>query len=304
MIDGKATYAGTVLALQAKGKKIRTVESLPQRRQARSGGDVLRQARRHAVRLLHAGLRRGDAGVPRQAPAGARWKRFAPASAGTSAAAARTTASRSAAWSWRQRRRGVTLMAERTDRVETPPQRKQAIPRHPVRKLGIDGVEKATGRAKYSTDINPAGTLHARLLASPHALRQDHGDRRGTGKAGRRRPRRVRLPGREAGRPDSVRRAPDRRRGGRYAGPGRRTASRPSRSSTKCSTHFVNETDLAEALRARPRQAAEDRSGRGRRRGDRRCRRHGHRASTASTRSPTCAWSRTARTASGRPKAN
>lgn len=28
MIDGKATYAGSVLALQAKGKKIRTVESL------------------------------------------------------------------------------------------------------------------------------------------------------------------------------------------------------------------------------------------------------------------------------------
>jgi xanthine dehydrogenase YagT iron-sulfur-binding subunit len=28
MIDGKATYAGTVLALQARGKKIRTVESL------------------------------------------------------------------------------------------------------------------------------------------------------------------------------------------------------------------------------------------------------------------------------------
>lgn len=28
MVDGKATYAGTVLALQARGKKIRTVESL------------------------------------------------------------------------------------------------------------------------------------------------------------------------------------------------------------------------------------------------------------------------------------
>lgn len=28
MIDGKATYAGTVLALQARGKKIRTVESI------------------------------------------------------------------------------------------------------------------------------------------------------------------------------------------------------------------------------------------------------------------------------------
>lgn len=33
----------------------------------------------------------------------------------------------------------------------------------------IDGVEKATGYAKYSTDVNPAGTLHARMLTSPHA---------------------------------------------------------------------------------------------------------------------------------------
>jgi xanthine dehydrogenase YagT iron-sulfur-binding subunit len=33
MIDGKATYAGTVLALQAKGKKILTVESLGARQQ-------------------------------------------------------------------------------------------------------------------------------------------------------------------------------------------------------------------------------------------------------------------------------
>lgn len=34
MVDGKATYAGTVLALQARGKKIRTVESL------RNGNEV------------------------------------------------------------------------------------------------------------------------------------------------------------------------------------------------------------------------------------------------------------------------
>ena len=34
MIDGKATYAGTVLALQARGKQIRTVESLA------AGGDI------------------------------------------------------------------------------------------------------------------------------------------------------------------------------------------------------------------------------------------------------------------------
>ena len=34
----------------------------------------------------------------------------------------------------------------------------------------LDGVVKATGRAKYSTDVNPAGTLHARLLTSPHGM--------------------------------------------------------------------------------------------------------------------------------------
>jgi xanthine dehydrogenase YagR molybdenum-binding subunit len=33
----------------------------------------------------------------------------------------------------------------------------------------IDGVEKATGYAKYSTDVNAAGTLFGRMAASPHA---------------------------------------------------------------------------------------------------------------------------------------
>ena len=33
----------------------------------------------------------------------------------------------------------------------------------------IDGIEKASGAAKYSTDVNPEGTLHARMLTSPHA---------------------------------------------------------------------------------------------------------------------------------------
>jgi xanthine dehydrogenase YagR molybdenum-binding subunit len=33
----------------------------------------------------------------------------------------------------------------------------------------IDGVEKASGHAKYSTDVNPEGTLYARMLSSPHA---------------------------------------------------------------------------------------------------------------------------------------
>src|SRR5438128_6037919 len=33
----------------------------------------------------------------------------------------------------------------------------------------LDGPEKATGRAKYSYDINRPGMLHARILRSPHA---------------------------------------------------------------------------------------------------------------------------------------
>src|SRR5688572_15829135 len=33
----------------------------------------------------------------------------------------------------------------------------------------LDGPEKATGRAKYSFDINRPGMLHARMLRCPHA---------------------------------------------------------------------------------------------------------------------------------------
>ena len=33
----------------------------------------------------------------------------------------------------------------------------------------IDGVDKATGAGKYAYDITPAGTLHAKMLGSPHA---------------------------------------------------------------------------------------------------------------------------------------
>src|SRR5438105_7055147 len=33
----------------------------------------------------------------------------------------------------------------------------------------LDGPEKATGRAKYSYDINRPGMLHGKILRSPHA---------------------------------------------------------------------------------------------------------------------------------------
>jgi xanthine dehydrogenase YagR molybdenum-binding subunit len=33
----------------------------------------------------------------------------------------------------------------------------------------LDGLQKASGKAKYNSDVRPAGTLHAAMLASPHA---------------------------------------------------------------------------------------------------------------------------------------
>src|SRR5918993_5887996 len=33
----------------------------------------------------------------------------------------------------------------------------------------VDGIPKASGRAKYSSDLNPQGLLHAVLLTCPHA---------------------------------------------------------------------------------------------------------------------------------------
>jgi xanthine dehydrogenase YagR molybdenum-binding subunit len=33
----------------------------------------------------------------------------------------------------------------------------------------LDGAVKSSGRAKYSSDLNPAGLLHAAVLGCPHA---------------------------------------------------------------------------------------------------------------------------------------
>lgn len=46
-----------------------------------------------------------------------------------------------------------------------PKERRLIGKKHPR----VDGPEKATGRAKYSYDMNPKGLLHALILRSPHA---------------------------------------------------------------------------------------------------------------------------------------
>ena len=68
MIDGKPVLAGSRLAIECQGKKIKTVESLSNGENDRRGHRRLRQARCHAMRHVHAGLRDGHAGLPRQKP--------------------------------------------------------------------------------------------------------------------------------------------------------------------------------------------------------------------------------------------
>ena len=38
-----------------------------------------------------------------------------------------------------------------------------------TRPIRHDGVDKVTGRARYSADINLPGLLHGKILRSPHA---------------------------------------------------------------------------------------------------------------------------------------
>jgi hypothetical protein len=64
MLDGKPIYSCSLLALEAQGKSIKTAEALVDGYRA----GRLRQARRPAVRLLHARLRRRASRRPRPEP--------------------------------------------------------------------------------------------------------------------------------------------------------------------------------------------------------------------------------------------
>jgi len=48
-----------------------------------------------------------------------------------------------------------------------PPQEKRRLMGKNISR--IDGREKASGRAKYASDLNKSGLLFAALLTSPHA---------------------------------------------------------------------------------------------------------------------------------------
>src|SRR5262249_14427938 len=122
-----------------------------------------RQARRPAVRLLHAGLRRRDARrpaeEPQRQPQGNRGRagrqhlplRHLPADARRHRRPVRQGR--------RQEEGGLTM-------ANSWPKERRLIGKKHSR---LDGPDKATGRAKYSYDMNPKGLLHAVMLRSPHA---------------------------------------------------------------------------------------------------------------------------------------
>ena len=68
IVDGRAVYSCSTLAIEVQGKQIRTVDGLGQRRHAASSAaGVLRQGRAD-VRLLHAGLHHGERRPAREDP--------------------------------------------------------------------------------------------------------------------------------------------------------------------------------------------------------------------------------------------
>ena len=87
IVDDKAMYSCTVLAIDAQGKQIQTLEGIAQGRNPASHRQCVRRKRRAAVRLLHAGIRGRLQGVPRQEPRIRRSSRSRKGSAAISAAA-------------------------------------------------------------------------------------------------------------------------------------------------------------------------------------------------------------------------
>ena len=148
-----------MLAIEARGSDIRTAESLGGAR-ARRGA----RPRSPTTTPSSAGSARpassSRCGPPSTRTRTRRPSKSKPRSPATSAAAAPT--SRCGTPSFNSARRGAKSWP-----------RQKAGPKHggsSARKIKrLDGPDKATGRAKYSYDINRKGMLHGMILRSPYA---------------------------------------------------------------------------------------------------------------------------------------
>ena len=93
LLDGESVKSCTVLAVQADGSEVTTIEGLADGRRAAPGAAGLPRAARAAVRLLHAGVRHGDGLAPAGEPEPVRGRDPQRRSRATSAAAPATTTS-------------------------------------------------------------------------------------------------------------------------------------------------------------------------------------------------------------------
>ena len=184
IIDGRTYYSCSMLAIEAQGKNIRTVDGLANGNDAASGAAGVLRQRRLDVRLLHAGLRDGDGRAARE-------ESESDARAGEEGARRQSLPMRhqhrrTESGAVGQRGEPWITQTHRAGRLNSDPQvpEVQAPPRPPQhdkypwpeksRLLGtrvsrIDGPLKASGRAKYSYDIVRPGMIYGRILRSPHA---------------------------------------------------------------------------------------------------------------------------------------
>ena len=165
-VDGKAAYSCSLLAIDAQGRKITTVESLDSQRKASPGAAGICRQRCSAVRVLHAGLCHGLQGIPGQ----------------ESESDTRTGSTRTG-WqslSLRNLRRhsgcggagcGPAIDPERRygamAEYKWPDAQKRV---HIGKRISrIDGPDKVSGKAKYTFDINRPGMLFGKIVRSPYA---------------------------------------------------------------------------------------------------------------------------------------
>ncbi len=244
LLDGKAVYACSVLAIEAQGRDDRDRRGPRRGRQAPPSPGGFRRARCPAVRLLHARLRHGRQGAPRPQPESDARRGPPGAFRATSAAAAPMPACgrRCSRRPRPSRRSGETDRKDRKDgegQKKTGRERGATVVEHSWpeakerRLIGqrvsrLDGPAKVTGTAKYTYDLKLPGHALRQGRALPARPRPHH-QARHLGRPGHaRRQGRAGDPGR--GHRDPVGAGRDRRRGrdqrggsrGRRArGPGR-----------------------------------------------------------------------------------
>ncbi len=157
LLDGTLVCACLVLAAQADGHDVTTVEGLADGDELHRGAAGVRRGGRGAVRLLHAGPRRRDGRSARSARRARPTTRSARRSPATSAAAPATRRS-STRCGWRR----AAHDADRAPRTLQVGKIGELVPR-------ADAPPKVKGEFAYASDLIVPGMLWGHTLRSPHA---------------------------------------------------------------------------------------------------------------------------------------